>query len=211
MIVGFKEMGGIVQVGIIAPSPLLRYALARLVEEVDSSVEVVCLEQWRQRGDLDLQGEALRLLLLDSYFLRYDERLVRELRHREGQLCVISVDWMGLGESCDGGIACDGRIVFGTAIGSVRELIEHALLCGEEGEEQPALSRREVEVLRLLVQGKTAKEIGNILCISAHTVTSHRKNLSAKLGIKSVAGMAIYAVYNGLVDITDVDGLEGEE
>lgn len=57
-----------------------------------------------------------------------------------------------------------------------------------------SLSDREIEVLRLLASGKSTKEIADTLHISTNTVITHRKNLSAKTGIRSVSGLTIYAV-----------------
>jgi len=57
-----------------------------------------------------------------------------------------------------------------------------------------SLSDREIDVLRLLASGKATKEIAEALHISTSTVITHRKNLSAKTGIRSVSGLAIYAV-----------------
>lgn len=65
-------------------------------------------------------------------------------------------------------------------------------------EEKGELSAREKEVLRLLVEGKINKEIADELCISVNTVITHRKNISAKTGIKSVSGLSIYALMNGI-------------
>lgn len=67
-----------------------------------------------------------------------------------------------------------------------------------------SLTDRETDVLKLLVAGKTHKEIGEKLNISTHTVISHRKNISQKTGIKSVSGLTIYAVANHLVPIYTV-------
>lgn len=66
-----------------------------------------------------------------------------------------------------------------------------------------ALTDRETEVLKLLASGFSAKEIADRLNISAHTVVSHRKNISQKAGIKSVAGLTLYAVVQGLVATED--------
>ncbi len=68
----------------------------------------------------------------------------------------------------------------------------------DENEEKGELSGREKEVLRLLVEGKINKEIADELCISVNTVITHRKNISAKTGIKSVSGLSIYALMNGI-------------
>lgn len=63
------------------------------------------------------------------------------------------------------------------------------------------ISEREIDVLKLLVGGNSNKEIANKLCISTHTVITHRKNITQKTGIKSVSGLTIYAVVNKLISI----------
>lgn len=67
------------------------------------------------------------------------------------------------------------------------------------GEMSGDLSLREKEVLKELARGKTNKEIADILSISVNTVITHRKNISAKLGIKSVSGLSLYALMNGVI------------
>jgi DNA-binding NarL/FixJ family response regulator len=62
------------------------------------------------------------------------------------------------------------------------------------------LTKRETAVLIELAQGKTNKEIADALNVSVHTVISHRKNITHKTGIKSVAGLTVYALLNNLLD-----------
>lgn len=62
------------------------------------------------------------------------------------------------------------------------------------------LSERECDVLILVAKGLTNKEIASTLNISPHTVISHRKNIVHKTGIRSVAGLTVYAVLNKLID-----------
>lgn len=62
------------------------------------------------------------------------------------------------------------------------------------------LSQRETDVLRLVAMGYINKEIADTLSISVNTVLSHRKNITAKLGIRSASGLGFYAVMNGIVD-----------
>ena len=65
---------------------------------------------------------------------------------------------------------------------------------------QDGLSAREIDVLKLVATGLTNKEIADRLNISINTVLSHRKNISAKLGIKSVSGLSVYAMMNGYIN-----------
>lgn len=75
------------------------------------------------------------------------------------------------------------------------ELIEERLLIPEEDYE---LSDREKEVLVLVSRGLSSKAIAEHLHISVHTVNSHRKNITQKTGIRSVAGLAVYAMLRNL-------------
>ena len=62
------------------------------------------------------------------------------------------------------------------------------------------LTDRERDVLVLVAKGNTNKEIASMLNISPHTVISHRKNIAHKTGIRSVAGLTVYAILNHLID-----------
>ena len=66
-------------------------------------------------------------------------------------------------------------------------------------ETQTELSQRETDVLRLIASGMMNKEIAENLGISINTVLTHRKNLTAKLGIRSVSGLSFYAMMNGII------------
>jgi regulator of cell morphogenesis and NO signaling len=71
--------------------------------------------------------------------------------------------------------------------------------------ETEELSDRERDVLIQLVRGLSNKEIADVLCISTHTVISHRKNITRKLNIHSTAGLTIYAIVNKLVDLNTLE------
>lgn len=66
------------------------------------------------------------------------------------------------------------------------------------------ISQREKEVLKLVALGMTNKEIAEKLFISTHTVITHRKNITAKLGIKTIAGLTVFAVINKLISAEEI-------
>lgn len=72
-------------------------------------------------------------------------------------------------------------------------------------DEHEGLSAREIDVLRLVAQGYSNKEIAEKLFISIHTVMSHRKNITEKLGIKSISGLTVYAIINNFIDTKSLD------
>lgn len=72
-------------------------------------------------------------------------------------------------------------------------------------QETEELSEREQDVLIQIVKGLSNKEIADTLCISVHTVITHRKNITRKLNIHSTAGLTIYAIVHKLVNINSLD------
>ena len=70
----------------------------------------------------------------------------------------------------------------------------------EENNQPNVLSGREIDVLRLVASGMINKQIADTLNLSINTVLTHRKNITAKLGIKSVSGLSFYAMMNGIID-----------
>ncbi|MEL6561559.1 MAG: response regulator transcription factor, partial [Bacteroidota bacterium] len=63
--------------------------------------------------------------------------------------------------------------------------------------QEPQLTKREKEVLKLIAKGLSTLEIAEILFVSKHTIDTHRKNLLGKLNIKNSVGLARYAINNG--------------
>jgi len=70
-----------------------------------------------------------------------------------------------------------------------------------KGERASGLSARELQVLQLIVEGKSAKEIAAELSVSVNTVAVHRANIMDTLGIHKTAELVTYAIRNGLVDL----------
>lgn len=70
-----------------------------------------------------------------------------------------------------------------------------------KGERNAALTPRELEILQLIVEGKSNKEIADQLELSVNTVAVHRANIMDALGIHKTAELVVYAIRNGLVNI----------
>ena len=67
------------------------------------------------------------------------------------------------------------------------------------------LSQREKDIIICIAKGLSNKEISDELNISINTVTTHRRNISSKLQIHSIAGITIYAIANGLVRMSEIE------
>jgi len=87
--------------------------------------------------------------------------------------------------------------------GKVQGLLDQGAL--KNGDLNTAeLSPRETTIVRLVSMGLTNRQIADHLFLSAHTVMTHRKNISSKLGIKSVSGLTVYAIVNNIITIEEV-------
>ena len=88
----------------------------------------------------------------------------------------------------------NGRIYLSPGIS---QTVVEAYLQQNMGESE-ALTRREIQVLQLVAEGKTTKEIAVSLSVSAKTADSHRSNIMHKLNLHSVADLVRYAIRRGL-------------
>jgi len=70
---------------------------------------------------------------------------------------------------------------------------------------QSGLSDREKTILKHVARGLTNKEIAETLFLSAHTVITHRKNITNKLNIKTISGLTVYSILNNIISIDDLD------
>jgi non-specific serine/threonine protein kinase len=107
-------------------------------------------------------------------------------------------------QSALGADGCEAALGEGRAM-ALDEAIEYALTQASADDSQPtaaptaSLSKRELEVLRLLVEGRSNQEIGTALFISPHTAATHVQNILNKLGLESRGAAAVYAVRHKLV------------
>ena len=97
--------------------------------------------------------------------------------------------------------ACGNKFFCGQILDSIRRAsidVEHLdlenLSC-----EPVLLSEREVEIIKHIAEGNTNTQIADFLYLSPHTITTHRKNIMAKLGTKNTAGIVMYAVKSNIV------------
>ncbi|HZQ19733.1 MAG TPA: response regulator transcription factor [Terriglobales bacterium] len=89
------------------------------------------------------------------------------------------------------------RIVKGETVLDGQLAVQQSL----KGERNSGLTPRELEILQLICDGKSNKEIANQLVLSANTVAVHRANIMDALGIHKTAELVVYAIRNGLVNV----------
>ncbi|MCD7849882.1 MAG: LuxR C-terminal-related transcriptional regulator [Parabacteroides sp.] len=112
------------------------------------------------------------------------------------------------GTEGEGGLSNTNHITIKASQEIIIEQLEQ-LFAGDNssypGENNKDLSIRETDVLQLIVKGSTNKEIADKLNISLNTVLTHRKNITTKLGIKTVSGLTFYAIMNGIISGDEIE------
>lgn len=116
--------------------------------------------------------------------------------------------------NCENDLALHCSVEDSLFVPAVEELEEQLNASGQgrynddvatPGEGSPdQLSQREKEIIGCIAKGMTSKEIADKLCLSVHTVTTHRRNITTKLQIHTPAGLTIYAIVNKLVSLSDI-------
>ena len=76
-------------------------------------------------------------------------------------------------------------------------------------QEKDVLTRRERQVVQLLAEGKSTKEVATVLDLSVKTAETHRSNIMSKLGLHSVSELVLYAVRNNIVQAINPESLAG--
>lgn len=168
------------------------YYISRLstIEEVEHSLANKCTD----------------VLFINPMLLFNNDRAIKKLRKNHPSLLITCVNMSVLDNNTLS--MYDFTLNFYDSSNSILSVIQKQLkqkLSCDDNNEDEALSDRETEVLLQLIRGLTNKEIADILCISVHTVISHRKNIMVKTGIRSQAGLALYAVSKSLISLEDYD------
>ena len=90
-------------------------------------------------------------------------------------------------------------------LGQLQKIIRESGFEENTSSREGKLSEREKTILRYVALGFTNKEIAAKLFISMHTVITHRKNITRKIGIKTVSGLTVYALLNHLIEMKEIN------
>ena len=186
---------------IFTPHTFVAHFLSFLLH-TDYPEMVVVEHPFWERNLIDMESKCLKLVVIDTAQAYFTPQVVQTIRKAKPNVGIVGLEMQATRRQLQ--VQFDAVVNTFMTHNEVRTALVSFFQVREQRPQQPQLSRREIEVLQLLVKGKTAKEIGEELFISVHTVTSHRKNISAKLGIRSISAMGIYASEMKLIDPTEI-------
>lgn len=191
------------KVAIVEPSPIIAEGLASLIAQCGEFDVVGVMENLRQFAER-AAGRQAELVVVGSQVLC---GMGQPLRTTMLELQSVAVVLLATTVCNDDVLRQVDGVV--NIYDDQQQLLRKLRAAIEQGQTNPYsdshdLSERECDVLVLVAKGLANKEIADRLNISIHTVMSHRKNITHKTGIKSVAGLTVYALLNNLLDQNDV-------
>lgn len=191
-------MSTFLKIVLVEPSLILRSGMSYVLRRLTTfDVQVVETGETEQLEELIAEAAPDVLIINPSLT---DEEMLRELQQKSLRLIAFQ------------SVLADARLMqrFDAVVSiyDTAEQIKEKLLQlhGSEagGKEHDALSAREREIVVCVVKGMTNKQIAEKLCLSLHTVITHRRNIAGKLQIHSPAGLTIYAIVNKLVELSEI-------
>lgn len=165
-----------------------------------------------------LKEQSFDVLLLDIHFGKHDGRaIIQEIKQLMPDMKVIALtshsDSVTIKSSVNAGfdgylLKIDGREEIEKALKAVMNdekyfspKTRQVFFETQTSKTKTELTEREKEILQLIVQEKTTKEIAEQLCISEKTVETHRASIMQKLEVKNIAGMVKKAIMQGLAEV----------
>ncbi|MCX5076788.1 response regulator [Streptomyces sp. NPDC054949] len=172
-----------------------------LARTTDVDLAILDIAMPRQTGlqaarELARLRPGVRILMLTMY--DNEQYFFEALRAGAGGYVLKSVADRDLVEACRAVLRDEPFIYPGAETALIRSWLDRA----RQGDPLPArpITEREEEILKLVAEGHTSKEIGDLLVISAKTVERHRANLLQKLGLRDRLELTRYAIRVGLIE-----------
>ncbi|MEW1803324.1 response regulator [Streptomyces virginiae] len=176
-------------------------AVLRAREDPGLDLAILDIAMPRQTGlqaarELSRLRPGLRILMLTMY--DNEQYFFEALKAGASGYVPKSVADRDLVEACRAALRDEPFIYPGAETTLIRTYLDRA----RTGEDLPArpITEREEEILKLVAEGHTSKEIGDLLVISAKTVERHRANLLQKLGLRDRLELTRYAIRVGLIE-----------
>ena len=191
---------------LIIPSKIVARGIEAVLSELGEFRVEGILADLSHASEVRLRNMDADVIIIDPVVFDYVSRLGGRARLAEhSDAAVVALRTIPMEEEhmrqYDGTISMYDDPV--TVVRKLREsLAVHEETPDSEGHD---LSQREKEILVCVAKGMLNKEIADHCNLSIHTVITHRKNITRKTGIKTVAGLTVYALLNNLIDSSSIE------
>jgi Response regulator containing a CheY-like receiver domain and an HTH DNA-binding domain len=188
------------------PSYLIRRGLVSCIEELGNTKVIREFDSGEKLIKIISDQQPDYLILANDLLIEYEDGL-KCLFETGIETQMIAIDNNEAGISSQISIkdivrVSDNKV---TIIRLLRELVGRQVRLMDGEPQSGELSPREINIVRDVSLGLSNKEIAEKNFISPHTVVTHRKNITRKLGIKSVSGLTVYAILNKLIELNETE------
>lgn len=193
---------------IIEPSPIIQEGLKQMLQTYPNFQITHTFSDYKTYELTQLKSDFQIVLFNPSTITYYKPFSVKSLFSKHPDAIILAIQYTFIDSETLAGF--DGIIDIYNTSASLLKKIQKSIETVDQNKNKTHndsnidLSEREKEILVSVAIGLTNKEIADKLNISAHTVMSHRKNISRKIGIKTVSGLTIYAIFNNLISEDDL-------
>lgn len=190
-----------VQILVAEPSYLVRKGLSTILQELKAVTKIEEVQSMEELID-SLKSSTPHILIINTTLSSVPE-VDEFIKKYTSDVQVISIFNTPIPDDGNELVLSvfDSKSVLLNKLRNQVKSVQQSVTQQDSSEE---LSDREKDVLKKVALGKTNKEVANELFISTHTVISHRKNITRKLGIKTISGLTVYAILNQLIKLEDI-------
>lgn len=187
---------------ILTPSRIIAKGLSAILEEHGGFTTEAVLTDLSRENESAVRDSMADIVIVDPVIFGYSSRA--EGRDRISDLTDASVVALHTGIADDDTAKNYDEVIslYDTPSNVTGKLRSSLTKTGERSDrtDREELSSREKEILVCVAKGMLNKEIADKYSISIYTVITHRKNITRKTGIKTVAGLTVYALLNNMID-----------
>lgn len=191
---------------LITPSKIVARGLNGILNDYgDFRLEAILSDISRENESV-LKNTSVDIIIIDTGLWGYSSRRqFRSLISEYSDAAVIGVNTLSLDEESKR-LYDDIFSIYDSPSVIINKLRSANTSEREQSEQNKnELSLREQEILVCVAKGMLNKEIADKYNLSIHTVITHRKNITRKTGIKTVAGLTVYALLNNLIDPNSIE------
>lgn len=187
-----------INIAIVESSHVIYEGLANIIMKSKRNCFMYCLSDLSELDDL-LNKETIDFVIVNPLLIQ--NRIQEFIRFKKQYH---DIAWVSLVYSYHDELLLKNFNESISILDSVEVIVDKlssSVAKSQSGLVKEQLSDREIDVLKQLVGGLSNKEIAEELCISVHTVISHRKNIIEKTGIRSLPGLTIFAISQDVVSL----------
>lgn len=192
------------QVIIFSPSVIIRKGLQSIIEKIQNTIIVAQIDSLDELKETAVKTDC-DYIIIDTQLTNESKEIDHILRSHFESFKTIWLTNTKQPQIKNSDCIISLNQTQNKILDTLQKLFGNSSKSQNESITPDGISKREADILKYIAMGYSNKEVADKLYISAHTVVTHRKNITRKLGIKTAPGLTIYAILNKIIDVNDTE------